>query len=263
MISKLLLSAFTALTIIFSAFLYNQDAGTMQLSSSQFKEQSVTPATDDNDLTLKENAIRFEIRANYELPITQEKIRHAQSLGDLIENFPSNWITKYKSVAISGTSKPEFSKSELLTEKQKTMLQNMELGNDINIKVNYQYKDPSADDSIQENLMQLKLTITPDKEAEYIGGTSDLIAYLNGEITEQLSNHIPYKIDNSKLTFTINEAGKLMNIRLSNSTGYLGTDELLINALTNAPAWRPAESATGKKVNQDFILYIYNSMSGC
>ena len=65
----------------------------------------------------------------------------------------------------------------------------------------------------------------------------------------------------STIYFVINEAGKVENTLLTQSSGDTEIDEILLQLLSKMPKWTPAKNAEGKTVKQKFALKI--GMYGC
>ena len=61
--------------------------------------------------------------------------------------------------------------------------------------------------------------------------------------------------------FAINEAGEIVNAKISRSSGDSKTDKLLLETIYKMPKWKPAKNSKGIKVKQIFEFSVGNR--GC
>lgn len=211
-----------------------------------------------NDLS---QSLRFEVNGKYTRPIKKEKLSEANSLNDLIPYYPTNWITEYISVEIAafcnGKAMSAIGTNNILSTEQKTILSTIDLASDLVINVKYTYKNPYTD-IIENNRMNLVMTVVPEREAEYKDGRQQMIDYLKentfGKISESMVKQ------EGIILFTVNEEGGIVNSKILITSGNSETDKLLLEAINNMPKWKPAENL-GIKVKQDFVFSVGNR--GC
>jgi TonB family protein len=214
--------------------------------------------------------LRYGIRAKYRRPVQQETLKKAQLINDVISGYPENWITSYLSVEIlatcNGKTMTGRSKNNVLSQEQKNILSAIDLNTDIIIHVKYKYDNPSTN-SIENNEINVSMTVIPEIQAEYI--IHDTEAKYEGErdyireyIKENISK-VPNEIDQCMVDFTINEEGGISNVSISMTSGKPEVDKLLVDLVNKMPKWKPAENSKGIKVQQKFQLTIGKASVGC
>ncbi|MEI6817662.1 MAG: energy transducer TonB [Bacteroidota bacterium] len=158
------------------------------------------------------------------------------------------------------------STTERLSMEQKNLLNTADLGSDISIKIKFKYKFLSkvslkGGNAVREG--KYGITIVPDTEAEYPGGTTQFSAYLR----ENIINKIPSgaardRILDAFVKFTINEDGQITGLSITKSSSDKNADQLLIIALNGMPKWKPALNSKGQKVKQEFNV-AFSGRQGC
>jgi TonB family protein len=206
----------------------------------------------------------YDIHGKYEIPVLKEKLFIANSLADIAKGYPSGWITGYVSAELISTSlgKSLTAKGEndTLNEEQKNLLKAADIGTDVEINVSYLFKNP-VNHEVSVKKMHYKVTVVPEKEAEYPGGRPNLDTYLFGSGIQNLPKTCFQNQKQSKVIFTIDENGKAINAQVTQSTGEEKVDKKLLRMINEMPKWRPAENTNGQKVKQDFVFYVGNG--GC
>jgi len=210
--------------------------------------------------------LSYVVRGRYYRPITIEKIQKAKLVSDLIEGYPSNWITAYISVEISSSCKKvkvnAKSFNDVLTDEQKSMLNRADVGTDIVITVKHNTKN-TITNSLEKSEMNVSLTVIPEIEATYIGGYKDMIAYLKENSNAKIAAISTKQIQFTSINFTVNKNGKADNVMLMKASGITAIDELLVDLITNMPKWKPAENSKGDVVTQEFEFSIGSMVDGC
>lgn len=150
------------------------------------------------------------------------------------------------------------SKSNIITAEQKNSLYMADLGTDISIKIKFKYKYPTNkfpnnDLKIQEG--KYVVTVIPSTEAEYPGGFKQITNY----VTQTIINKIPKTLSSEKIRqaivkFTINEEGNVVDTKIAKTCTDLKIDQLLIDAISKMPKWKPAKNAKGIKVKQEYCI---------
>ncbi len=225
--------------------------------------------------------IGCEIRGMYSRSITLEKLEASKKLSDLITGYPNNWITDYISVELSvtgnGKDEKEIGIDEMLTSKQKTILSEAILGNDIEIEVKYNYENAVTHEKTKHTMF-VKMTVVPEYEAQFPGLYETSVAlsksknvatltpekkYLKENIVDKLSAEMlkSFADKTAKVIFAINEFGAVTDVKVYLSSLDNKTDQLIIDALNKMPRWKPAQTTKGKKVKQYLELVVGNT--GC
>ncbi|MBL4594431.1 MAG: energy transducer TonB [Flavobacteriales bacterium] len=190
--------------------------------------------------------------------ITKEKLQQANSISDVIENYPSSWISDYNSVEISiilnGKELKAIGADAILTKEQKELFNLIEIGTDVHIDVNYKKENYNA--VIENRQMNVSMTVTPKKEAEYLEGYNQMISYLKENSTDQISAKNFKLLPQPSISFIVNENGNIENVELIKTSGDDEIDKLLVELVEKMPKWNPAKNAKGLPVKQGFVLEI-------
>ena len=106
------------------------------------------------------------------------------------------------------------------------------------------------------------LTIVPEKQASYAGGTEVLKKFLKDETEEVRTDVDPEKLQPAKLFFTVTKEGTITNVHLDRPSGYPDVDKKMIALIKESPEkWTPAENTKGEKVDQ--VLVVSFGLRGC
>jgi len=208
--------------------------------------------------------LEVSVHGKYERPLKKEKLENAETMSDLINGYPESWITDYISAEVTatnnGTVMTAMGTNATLTAEQKNILAMADLGTEVSVDVAYRYKN-AAIDQVDVHLMNYTATLVPEMEAEYPGGKQVLNDYLKENVTDKISEAEVKKMAPALVTFTINETGEVTNALVSISSGNPKIDKLLLKTITKMPKWKPAVTADGKNVNQDFQFSV--GVPGC
>jgi len=186
-------------------------------------------------------------------------------------DYPDNYITPkenytnivdYVSIDViatcSGKTYTCESNDETLSAEQKKILNTADLGSEIHINVNFKFKKQSHTKS--ETLDKiinggLTVTVVPEKEAEFLGGLIKLTDYLMKNVINKIPRIInPNKIIPAVAKFTVNEEGKIIDVKIEQTSKNLKVDHLLWDAIYKMPNWKPAKNSKGEKVKEEFII---------
>ena len=192
--------------------------------------------------------------------ISEEKLKNAQTISDVIENYPSNWITDYNSVTVAttvnGKTIEAIGPDDKLTNQQKQIFKTAS-----NVLLVVQYQKENNKNEIQNRQMNVSLVVTPDIEAEYIGGYELMISDLKENsltiINEKNLNYLPQP----SISFVINKDGVVENVKLEATSNDAKIDALLIKTVQNMPNWKPATNKDGVNIKQGFMLNV--GQNGC
>lgn len=212
--------------------------------------------------------VTYEIHGKYLTPVKNEMLAEAKLVSDFIESYPVNWVKDYVSVEISSTmeGKPVSAtgKNEVLSESQRNILKNADLGTALVVNIFYKLKN-AATDLIEIQQIKVTMNVVPDVEAEFIGGKQLMNKYLKENGINNISETKLKLIKQGIIDFTINEKGEIANAKITKTTGDVKADKLLLKAVSKMPKWNAAEDANGKKVKQKFVFRVStrNGMDGC
>jgi TonB family protein len=99
------------------------------------------------------------------------------------------------------------------------------------------------------------VTIVPEQEAANSLGREAMIAHVqNG------TSGFAYRVDANtlrpgKVYFTVNKAGTVSGVRLSESSAYPALDARVLELLNTLPGtWSAATNASGEAVEQEFVF---------
>jgi TonB family protein len=219
------------------------------------------PGTMDNTPELE-----FEVHGKYVRSVKKGNLNTALFLKDIIEGYPSSWISEYISVEVSGLidNKPvkAVGEDDTLTAKQLDLLHRVEVGTDVTVTVLYKYRN-AVTGKPEENKLNTTLTVIPDVEAVYEGGFRGVINYIKAKAGNKISDKLPKKLQAAVVRFTVSEEGKISDVYVYKSSGDYRTDKLLLEAVSSMPEWKPAEYLNGKKVKQEFQLSFGRDHGGC
>jgi len=206
----------------------------------------------------------YEIKGRYARAIKPEEIKKAKSIGDLITGYPKNWISQYTSVEIianfKGKETNAIAKSDKLSSEQLDLLSRLDVGNDLKVNIEYKYNDPVSKKT-ENNNMFVSLAVIPEIEASFYGGEKALSAYMRENVISKITQKIAKQFQRGLVTFTVNESGEVLNVKMKTSTGDLKSDALIMDLVSKMPRWKPAENLNGVKVQQNMQFSFGND--GC
>lgn len=212
-----------------------------------------------------QNDLKFEI--NKVLPfisIQETKLDKINTLTDLNKRYPASWVKAYISVEISafknGIQTKASGISDVLNQEQKELIRLVDRSSDIAVSVTYLPNNSLKNDTKKQ--YDFKVTVLPDKNADYAEGVEQLIQYLQEHAIVNIEAGSFTGYDLTAIKFTITEQGHITDIQVALPSKNAKIDEMLVMAISKMPKWKPAEYANGLKVKQDFILTIGN-MGNC
>jgi len=149
------------------------------------------------------------------------------------------------------------SASENLTEDQKYLLKTADTGTNINIKVNFKFKNPSKGKTESQKIKSgsLVVNVAPGTEAKYPEGFDQLSVYYTEHVFNNILDDVHYKkISLASVKFTINEDGQVTNTQLTQSSTDPVLDKLILEQTKNMPRWIPAKNSDGVKIKQEINI---------
>ena len=216
-------------------------------------------------VTPPQQNINYDVHGAYSRSIKKITLTQASTLSDIIPQYPSQWIKDYAFVEVivtaDGKTAKAAGKNSTLTSEQKNILLAAGLGSEVTINIGYNEKN-AVTDRIQTATMQFEATVTPEKEAEYNGGYQQLTQYLQEHGISKISPKSPKDFKPVIVKFTVDERGEIANAHVARSSQDPKIDMTLLQAITKMPKWKPAETAKGVKVKQEFQFSVNNN-SGC
>ena len=206
-------------------------------------------------------AYDFEFKVSKVLPsisISRAQLKEASTLVDLNPYYKSSWIRSYHSVEISasldGQIKESTNKDNRLTQDQKKLIAQADMGTDIAVKVIYMPENTLVNNEMKE--MNFTFTIDPEVEASYIGGTEQLNHYLATSGFNKIPNSAIQQYNLAAVRFVVNEEGQIIDTEIAETSKDDDLDEFLIKTICDMPDWTPAAYADGTKVKQEFVLTV-------
>jgi len=192
-----------------------------------------------------------------------------QPVGYLYPQEKYKLVIDYVSVEITATVNGKRlsakSTSEQLTTEQKSILNTVDLGTDIRVATKFKYKDQGMDNfGLRNNIIEgvSYVTVVPETEAQFPGGWKQLSNYFEGNVIGTISDKRTYDIVlQAAVKFTINEEGKVTDVKITQTSSYAKIDQLILDAVNNMPKWNPAVNSKGEKIKQEINIPFSNR--GC
>lgn len=208
----------------------------------------------------------YEVRATYTRAIKQEALQSPKLMSDVIEGFPYNWISSYRSSEISAICQDKerkaISRNDTLSPEQQEILKTADLASKIVITIQYNYLVPVTR-VMEHNDIFVTMTVAPETEAQYADGQEQLIRYLKEHSPSAIPAANAKERQQVLIRFTINEQGKVTDPKMIRSLGNAETDHSFLEMIKNMPAWKPAENPKGIQVKQEFEFVAGRGGDGC
>ena len=206
----------------------------------------------------------YYVKGTYDRAVKKEVMTEAKLIRDLVPGYAKNWITDIISVELLVTNNGKVMKADGKTEElnmqQKNLFNSVDLFS--HIVINVKYRDENAATAKMDiREMHVSLTVIPESEAEFVGGTEKMKKYLKESAINKIDELTEKYMLNAIITFTVNEDGTIANAKISKSTGDPKTDDMLLAAINKMPKWKPAMNSNGVKVKQEFEFRVGNE--GC
>lgn len=207
------------------------------------------------------NELICEVNTIYPpLSMSKEKLKEAQSLADLHRFYKSSWVKEYISVEVAASYNGEIQKimgeNDILTPKQKDLMNKADVGTEIAIKMLYMPDNTLTHNDIK--VFDFKFMVNPEHGATYASGQQPLNQYLKDNVMAKIPDGIFQGYDLAIVKFTINEEGEVTEPHIFWTSKDEKIDELLVETVSKMPCWKPAEYANGVKVKQEFALMVGN-----
>lgn len=211
-------------------------------------------------------AARDQYPFRFNSVVKQERLQEVQMMSDFLPAYPPEWNELIECVQTEvlaiceGITVNSENTSNLLSPDQKNALLRADLGTDLRVKISFKYKDPSKDScgsyrKIKE--MEFVVRVVPETEAEFPGGPRQMYQYLEENILLKITEKSATgQLPRLSVTFSVNEVGKVVNIKLLRTSAEPETNKLLLEAFENMPAWKPAKNAKGIPVKEEFQMEL-------
>ncbi len=206
----------------------------------------------------------FDVRPLQGKPVVEQVLKEAQTLKDLNPGYPDSWVSGYVSVQLKAEKGNEEivveGVDDRLTDDQKALLRSSEMGTNYSVRVQYMPEDNHAEGGMKE--VNFSFSHVPEKTAEFIGGTEELILYLKEQAMNDIPESTQENIESVNILFTIDETGYASSIKVESSSKNYQVDQVIVKSITEMPAWIPAQNADGKPVTQTFE-FVMGKDVGC
>ena len=206
----------------------------------------------------------YNVDSRFMTTITKEDLHKATSVLDIVPKEAEGWWkVSFQAVTVAvlqdGGEISEIGKHKVLNAAQIKLLQSIDYSTNFYIKA--RGTDIHPETGIIEDYVYY-ITIIPEKEAEYTSGHDALIAYLKENSKEKTTIIKEDQLRPGKVSFTMTKEGTIVNVKLTETSGYPSVDEELVKIITNMPEkWKPAENSKGEKVDQEFVFFF--GTQGC
>jgi hypothetical protein len=248
--------------MLFSTLSFSQDFMETFLKVD-FKEAFEKPSVESMRENFRYGVYPFHIRA-HRRPSTE--LGAAKSMLDLIDEYPSSWVSDYVSTEVSvvsnGQTKTAIGANETLTKEQKELLEMAEINSKVAINIKYKQEN-GATRKMDVHTLNYLIMVMPETRASYPGGPDALDQYLKENVINRLSDADLKEMKEGIVEFTINEKGQVEGVGLMQNTGRTTADKLLLKVIYMMPQWEAAKDAKGMPVKQQFKFAAGNWFGGC
>ncbi len=194
------------------------------------------------------------------LSITKDEVQAAKTIWDLNPRFKTEWISEYVKVEIktteAGQSKTSTNADQMLTDEQKTALLHNDPTQKVEVVLHYRPKNNLAHNPVRQEAFSLQYL--PTKDAEYPGGKSALIAYLEKEVFQMIADSSYTGYELSTVKFVIGDDGSVSDVKISWQGKEKKVDRALYEAICNLQRWSPAVHSDGSRTSQQYALVVGN-----
>jgi TonB family protein len=208
--------------------------------------------------------IRFEHTGGRAAIVSKSKLEAARFVSDVAPDVKKLYKAEINvgSVEISGSVDGRIVSSagqaDELNAAQKNILTGADMGTEINIKVTYSFAGataPGGDTSPRS--IEYALTPGPEIEAQFPGGKEEMTRYMTEQVINKFDDKITLEnLARASICFVVNENGQITQPSIYRSTGNSEVDKAVITAISQMPAWKPAEYSKGIRIKQKFIVSL-------
>jgi protein TonB len=212
--------------------------------------------------TLTENEPETEfiymIDSEFGATVTKENLHKAMSVNDVLpevadwEPYPIHFV---KLTIFKGKQAlSESSENIILSEAQKQLLKTVDYSEGFHFKAKSKGVHKKTGEPANCEL-NYSITVTPEKEAEYVGGMDAVILYLENNSKKETSIAQEDQLNRGQIKFIVSKEGTVTNVELLKPSGYDSIDNHLLTLINSLPeSWTPASTLDGEKIEQEFIF---------
>ncbi len=205
--------------------------------------------------------LNFSAKPNVLHPISQEQLKNAESLQDLMRAYPTAYIDEYREVRLANNTKVCRSKSDRLNKDQKLLIQALRASDKFSLEVDF-FSKGILSKELEAKKMNFEITVIPASEARYPGGEKAMNTFLRQQCLKMQEKFHLVELTGIQMAFTVNEKGEVEKPHLEECSSKEEQTNFLKNALLQMPQWAPALDEFGKAMGQEFYLEI-NGFDGC
>lgn len=255
--------------LIFSAVIIALSLAALGLFAWSNSDSTQCATANDNPVALAKAVISgqsiksapelfYNIDSRYGTSISKEKLHKAKSVRDILPK-EADW-SKYPVHTLHVTLLQDYKETTetgdnlVLNKAQAELLRSMDYSESFHLKANCNGKHKDVPDREVYDLNYF-ITVTPENEAEYIGGEDALIDYLKKNSSKETAMVKEDQLESGGVIFTVTKDGTVVNVKLSSTSGYSSIDKAMVELITNLPGtWDPATNAEGEKLDQEFVF---------
>jgi TonB family protein len=204
--------------------------------------------------------IFYDLDSRFLLTVTKDQLRAAKTIHDIVPEHLGQEGVSYSSVSIrtverkGGTEIVASGTDQVLDAEQRKFLWSLDYSDSFVIHA-WSRPNNGAAVTTSDNHFTPHVTIVPEHEAVNSLGKEAMIAHVqNG------TSAFAYLVDaqtlrSGKVHFTVDKAGMVSDVRLSESSGYPALDARVLELLNTLPGtWSAASNAAGEAVEQEFVF---------
>ena len=207
----------------------------------------------------------FALLSAYPRTVTDVKLDSVITLADMYSRYPSSWVKDYLAVEIAikkgGAVVTAHGNSDTLTSEQLVMLRSADLYSDVEVKVSY---IPDNTLSIrEEKLIEFDVTIVPGHHSVFGSGYEEVMEYVKQKAKQTSGYEWTDTSHYTVVAFTVDEEGQVVDAKIKDSTASDSVRSAVLETICKMPAWYSAESKTGEKVAEEFLVTVGNDIGYC
>jgi hypothetical protein len=204
--------------------------------------------------------IHYDLDSRFLLTVTKDQLRAAKTVDDIVPGHLGQGGLSYSSVNIrtiereDGTEIVVPGTDTVLNAEQLKFLWSLDYSDNFMIQVRAR-ADLGGAGTTSTDYFTPHVTIVPEREAANSLGREAMIVHVqNG------TSGFAYRVDANtlrpgKVHFTVDKAGMVSGLRLSESSGYPALDARVLELLNTLPGtWSAASNAAGEAVEQEFVF---------
>ncbi len=206
----------------------------------------------------------YDVNSRFNATISKDKLHGATSILDIVPAEGSEGLENFHTVSVSvirnGEDITEAGHGDALNAAQIALLKTADYSTNIHVNSFCMKRDSTG--KLENYELVYYLTVTPEKEAYYLGGREALVALLKANLNEKTRIISQDKLEPGQVKFTVTKHGMIEQVKLTSSCGYETIDEALVEQIRTMPQrWTPATNSKGENVDQ--VLVFFFGMQGC